>query len=122
MISRQLGTLRRVRGPWGLPNQSNKPIRVSLAFQAGGIRSPGGELAMRLSRWARSTVINASDGRVLGFVGEYDLAIDPVSGRIQGLLRPWRFLGPMRARAIHRDSIRQLLPDTVVVDLSVEHR
>lgn len=74
---------------------------------------------MRLSRWARSTVINASDGRVLGFIGEYDLAIDPVTGVIQGLLRPGRLLGPLRGRAIQRDCFRQLSPEAVVVDLAL---
>ena len=74
---------------------------------------------MRLSQWGRSEIIDLADGSRLGLVGDSDLAIDPATGVIQGLVLPARrglFPGP--GRLIPRPAFRRLAADVVIVDLS----
>lgn len=79
---------------------------------------------MRFSDLENLEIINFSDGKKLGLVGNCDLTIDLKTGQILEIIIPERdgfldgFLGKERTRSISWKSIKKIGQDTIIVDIT----
>ena len=79
---------------------------------------------MRFSDLENKEIINISDGKKLGLVGNCDLTIDLKTGRILEIIIPERdgfwdgFMGKERTMTISWKSIKKIGQDTIIVDIN----
>ncbi len=79
---------------------------------------------MRFSDLEDKEIINYSDGKKLGVVGNCDLSIDINTGKITEIIIPERdgfwdgIMGKGKTFTISWNSIRKIGHDTIIVDIS----
>lgn len=82
---------------------------------------------MRFSDLENKEIINYSDGKKLGLVGNCDLTIDLTTGRILEIIIPegdgfWDgLMGKERNMTISWKSIKKIGQDTIIVDINNEN-
>lgn len=77
---------------------------------------------MRLSEFADKKIINIYDGEILGTVGDSDLLVDPVDGRIIEIILPPRrgllgFGAGKRQLSIPWTAVRKIGSEVIVVEI-----
>lgn len=81
---------------------------------------------MRFSDLEDKEIINYSDGKKLGLVGNCDLTIDLKTGQILEIIIPERdgfwdgLVGKERTMTISWKSIKKIGQDTIIVDINSE--
>ncbi|QNO16474.1 YlmC/YmxH family sporulation protein [Alkalicella caledoniensis] len=81
---------------------------------------------MRFSDLENKEIINFSDGKKLGLVGNCDLSIDLSTGKILEIIIPEKdgfwdgFMGKSRTLTISWNSIKKIGQDTLIVDIDSE--
>ncbi|SES77975.1 YlmC/YmxH family sporulation protein [Anaerobranca gottschalkii] len=79
---------------------------------------------MRFSELENKEIINYSDGRKLGLVGNCDLSIDLETGQILEIIIPERIglfqgvWGSEKTRSISWKSIKKIGEDTIIIDIT----
>lgn len=79
---------------------------------------------MRFSDLENKEIINYSDGKKLGLVGNCDLVIDLKTGQILEIIIPERdgfwdgLMGKERTMTISWKSIKKIGQDTIIVDIN----
>ena len=81
---------------------------------------------MRLGELSGKEIVNLSDGARLGIIGDTDLVINEVTGKIEKLLIPstrgqFSILGNQSFIELPWDSIKKIGPELVIVEFSTKN-